>query len=146
MSARKVQRLGFSLVEVVLAMGVVSFSVLATVALLSTANDTSRRARDEMSAAQLAENEFSRIRSLSAANFPINGYVARYFDANLKDLGTNPNPAAVYQFRIDLVPSPPPSPPPPTMLFNGEVRYPASAPEQNQEVVRFTTVMVVPRP
>ena len=79
---------GFSLVEVVLAMGIVSFCVLATFGLLSIGNDTNRRSRDEMIAAQLAENEFSRIRALSVANFPVNGYVSRYFDGNLRDLGT----------------------------------------------------------
>ena len=43
---------GFSLVEVVLAIGVVSFAVLATVGLLSVAGDTNKRAKDEGSAAQ----------------------------------------------------------------------------------------------
>ena len=137
---------GFSLVEVVLAMGIVSFCVLAVFGLLSTGNDTNRRSRDEMIAAQLAENEFSRIRALSVANFPINGYLSRYFDGNLRDLGTTLSRDATYQFRINIEPSPAPVPPPASMLFNAEVRYPAQAPEANQEVVRFTTLMTVPRP
>ena len=47
---------GFSLVEVVLAIGIVSFAVLSTFGLLSVATDTNKRARDEQSAAQLVEN------------------------------------------------------------------------------------------
>ena len=135
----------FSLIEVVLAMGLVSFCVLAVFGLLSTGNDTNRRSRDEMIAAQLAENEFSRIRALSVANFPVNGYVSRYFDGNLRDLGTTLTRDATYQFRINIEPSPAPVPPPASMIFNAEVRHPAHAPEANQEVVRFTTLMSVPR-
>lgn len=135
----------FSLVEVVLAMGIVSFCVLAVFGLLSAGNDTNRRSRDEMIAAQLAENEFSRIRALSVANFPVNGYVSRYFDGNLRDLGTTLTRDATYQFRINIEPSPAPVPPPPSMIFNAEIRYPAQAPEANQDVARFTTLMTVPR-
>ncbi|MBA2432544.1 MAG: prepilin-type N-terminal cleavage/methylation domain-containing protein, partial [Chthoniobacterales bacterium] len=47
MTRYRLQKGGFSLVEVVVAMGIVSFSVLATVGLLSVANDTNRRSREE---------------------------------------------------------------------------------------------------
>ncbi len=133
----------FSLVEVVLAMGIVSFSVLATVGLLSVANDTNRRSREETFAAQLAANEFDRLRALSAVNFPAS-YNARYFDANLGDLGTNKTSAAVYQFGISIVPLSPPVPA--DSVFNAEVRYPANAPAASQSVYRFTTLMNTPKP
>ena len=76
-------RSGFSLVEVVLAIGLVSFSVLATVGLLSVGNDTNRQAREEMFAAQIAANQFERVRSLGAINFPVDKYVTQYFDGNM---------------------------------------------------------------
>ena len=49
----------FSLVEVVLAIGIVSFSVLATVGLLAVGNETNKRARDEGFAAQIAATSLS---------------------------------------------------------------------------------------
>jgi uncharacterized protein (TIGR02598 family) len=134
----------FSLVEVVLAIGIVSFSVLATVGLLSIGNDTNKRARDEAFAAQLASNEFERIRSLSAANFPTTTYNTRYFDSNLTDLGTSKVANAIYAFSIDIIPMP--SPAPADLAFNAEVRFPANAPTANQSVVRFTTLMNIPKP
>ncbi len=137
-------RRSFSLVEVVLAMGIVSFSVLATVGLLSVANDTNRRSREETFSAQLAANEFERIRSLSAANFPTSTYTPRFFDANLADLGTNNSANAVYQFAITIVPLNPPTPA--DYVFNAEIRYPANAPAANQNVALFTTLMNAPQP
>jgi uncharacterized protein (TIGR02598 family) len=147
----------FSLVEVVLAIGVVSFAVLATVGLLSVASDTNKRAKDEGSAARLAANEFERMRSLSAAStfwstHPLT-YATRYFDSNLTDLGTASNSNAVYQVQISFVEAPLPGSPtpsntPPTgsadVVLNAEVRYPAQAPAANQSVYRFTTLMNFP--
>src|ERR1700704_6628464 len=85
----------FSLVEVVIAMGIVSFSVLATVGLLSVASNTNKNARDEGFAARLASNEFERLRSLSSSSafWPatpgtLPTYSTRYYDSNLTDLGT----------------------------------------------------------
>ncbi|MEY2552127.1 MAG: hypothetical protein QOG12_2271, partial [Verrucomicrobiota bacterium] len=94
----------FSLVEVVLAIGVVSFAVLAMVGLLSIASDTNKRAKDEGSAARLAANEFERLRSLSATSSfwttrPL-VYAPRYFDNNLTNLGTASTSGAVYQLQI----------------------------------------------
>src|SRR3954454_21112727 len=78
----------FSLIEVVTAIGIVSFAVLAVFGLLSVSNDSTRNARDEGLAARLAANEFARIRSLSATNSP-HTYNPRYFAARLFDLGTD---------------------------------------------------------
>src|SRR4051794_37320450 len=101
--ANRSRRLAFSLVEVVAAIGIVSFAVLATFGLLSVANDTSKNARDEGLAARLAANEFNRIRSLSTGNFP-HTYTTRYFDGRLVDLGTDRTAAlqngALYEFQI----------------------------------------------
>ena len=78
----------FSLVEVVLAIGIVGFSVLATVALLSVGNDANKRARDEGFAAQIAANEFARLRSLSAVTFPSPipaTLPPQFFDSDMKE-------------------------------------------------------------
>src|SRR6187455_758571 len=93
---------GFSLVEVVTAIGIVSFAVLATFGLLSVASDTSKNARDEGLAARLAANEFSRLRALRT-NFP-DSYTTRFYDESLADKGTDKttalNNGAKYEFRI----------------------------------------------
>jgi type II secretory pathway pseudopilin PulG len=148
---------GFSLVEVVVAIGIVSFAVLATIALLSVGNDANKRAKDEGAAAQLASNEFERLRSLGSAStfwstHPL-AYPPRYFDSNLTDLGTAITTAAVYQLQISFIEgalpgNPPPSNTPPIgtadVVANAEVRYPAHAPAPNQSVYRFTTLMNFP--
>jgi uncharacterized protein (TIGR02598 family) len=138
---RPPSRNGFSLLEVVVAIGIVSFAVLSTFGLLSVATDTNKRAQDEQSAAQLAQNEFQRIRSLSSANFPAT-YATRYYDAGLSDLGTALNGAAVYQLQIVIVT--PAAPAPADRIFNAEVHYPANAAGANQNVVRFTALMNLP--
>jgi uncharacterized protein (TIGR02598 family) len=135
---------GFSLVEVVLALGVVTFSVLATVGLLSVASDTNRRSRDETFAAQVVANEFARIRSLSAINFPTTTYDTRYYDSNLADLGTSKTADAVYELKMDLVTLTAPAAA--DMVFNAEVRYPANAAAAAQNVSQFTTLMNKPKP
>jgi uncharacterized protein (TIGR02598 family) len=120
MTRQSISRIkGFSLVEVVLAIGIVSFSVLATVGLLSVGNDTNKRARDEGFAAQIAANEFQRIRSLGANVFPtIPGSLpARYFDGDMKEVPTAAG--AAY-----------------------EVRNPPQA--ANPTIVRFTTLVTKP--
>ena len=146
MNLKKPIRSSFSLVEVVLALGVVSGSVLATVALLSIGNDTNKKARDETFAAQVALNEFSRIRSLSATNFP-NSYTARYFGNSLADLGSDKTTAvkngAVYELQIAFVAAPSGTA---EKILNAQVRYPINAPISRQTVARFTTLMNAPVP
>jgi uncharacterized protein (TIGR02598 family) len=155
-SIRTLQRRAFSLVEVVVAIGIVSFAVLATVGLLSVGNDTSKRAKDEGSAARLVANEFERLRSQGAtsifwSNHPLT-YSPRYFDSNLTDLGTAVSNAAVYQVQISFIEAPPAGSPTPSNLpagtadvvVNAEVRYPAQAAAVNQSVYRFTTLMNFP--
>jgi len=132
---------GFSLIEVVLAIGIVSFAVISIFGLLTIATDTNKRARDEHSAAQLVQNEFERIRSLSSATFPMT-YATRYYDASLTDLGTTLNGAAVYQLQIAILT--PAAPAPADRILNAEVRYPANADAANQKVVRIPTLMNLP--
>jgi len=150
-------RLGFSLVEVVLAIGVVSFAVLTTVGLLSVASDTNKRAKDEGAASRLAANEFEHLRSLSAASTfwttrPLT-YADRYFDSSLSDLGTASTTNAVYQLKISFIEGPSVTNPKPTstppfgtadVVAIAEVRYPAQAPAANQSFYRFTTLMNFP--
>lgn len=151
----------FSLVEVVLALGIVSVTILTTIGLLAVANDTNKKARDEGFAARLAANEFDRLNSLSASSSfwstrPLT-YGTRYYSSDLKDLGID-RPAAltngaIYQLQIAFVEAPSaanpsPSPTPPTgtadVVVNAEVRYPAQAAAANQTVFRFTTLMNFP--
>lgn len=133
----------FSLVEVVLAIGVVSFSVLATVGLLSVASDTNKNAKDEASTARLASNEFERLRSLSSATFSTYypNYSTRYYDSNSTDLGTTKTAKAVYELHIQFST---PQNGTADALLNAEVRYPAQAPAANQSVSRFTVLMNIP--
>lgn len=137
---------GFSLVEVVLAMGIVSFSVLATVALLSVGNDTNKKARDEAFAARIAANEFEQIRSFGAVRFAdtISKDYDEFFDANVSEVPAAQKANAVYQLRIAFV-NPAPSGAA-DILVNAEVRYPANAPEANQGVYHYTTLMNIPKP
>ena len=137
----QVSQPAFSLVEVVVAIGIVSFAVLSTFGLLTVATDTNRRARDDQAAAQLVQNEFQRIRSLSSANFP-GTYATRYYDASLNDLGTTISSSSIYQLQIAIVT--PAAPAPADRIFNAEVHYPANAASANQNVVRFTTLMNLP--
>jgi len=139
---------GFSLIEVVTAIGIVSFAVLAVFGLLSVANDSTKNAHDEGLAARLAANEFARIRSLGSSNFP-HTYTTRYFDTRLVDLGTDRATAlqngAQYEFHIGTDSSTNEFPVAPDgtgdWLLNAEVRYPVAAPAATQNVYRFTTVV-----
>jgi len=155
------QRRSFSLTEVVLALGIASISVLATIGLLAVANDTNKKARDEGSAARLASNEFERLNSLGAsATFwttrPL-VYATRYYDSNLTDRGIDRSTAlangAVYELQMKFIEAPStgnpnPNPTPPfgsaDVVVNAEVRYPVQAVPNNQSVFRFTTLMNFP--
>ncbi len=148
----------FSLVEVVLAIGIVGFSVLVTVALLSVANETNKRAREEGFAAQIAANEFARIRSLGATAFPSPiptpdptgappspaSLPARFFDSDIKEIlptSPIPTPQPAYELRISYLAAPVGSA---DVLFNAEVRNPPQA--ANPNVIRFTTLVATPGP
>ena len=136
----------FSLVEVVVAIGIVGFVVISTFGLLSVATDTNKRARDEQACAQLAQNEFQRIRSLSFGNFPTTTYIPRYYDSDLKEVAASPTPPpnAIYKFQITIVPSPGPPAAASDFVFNADVIYPANAAAANQKTVRFTSLMNLP--
>jgi type II secretory pathway pseudopilin PulG len=151
----------FSLVEVVLALGIVSISVLATIGLLAVADDTNKKARDEGLVARLAANEFDRLRALSASSSfcstrPLS-YRTRYYSNSLTDLGVDRSTAlangAIYQLQISFIeapspgnPNPNPTPPSGTadVVANAEVRFPAQAAAANQTVFRFTILMNFP--
>jgi type II secretory pathway pseudopilin PulG len=132
---------GFSLIEVVLSIGIVSLVVLSIFGFLAIATDTNRRAREGNSAAQLVQNEFERIRSLGSATFPVT-WATRYYDASLNDLGTIPTSAAVYQLQIDILI--PVAPICADRILNAEVRYPANSVAANQNVFRIPTLMNLP--
>ena len=135
----------FSLAEVVLALGVAGVSLLTIIGLLSVANDTGKRARDEGAAARLALNEFERLRSLSSASsfWPTDPatpptYTTRYYDSNQRDLGTTKTANADYALSMTFTAAPTGTA---DLLVNAEVRYPAQAPTANQSTYQFTTLL-----
>lgn len=134
---------GFTLVEVVLALGIVGFSVLTTVGLLSVASDTNRRSRDETFAAQLAANEFEHIRALTQPNFPTpaTGYPTHYFNSDLIEVPSG-DPAAFYKFDVHVQALA--NGTPADLVFNADVLYPALAATPNK--ISFTTLMNIPKP
>lgn len=137
---------GFSLVETVVALGLVAFSVLATIGLLSIGGDTAKRAKDESMATRLVENEFDRLRSLSgsAGFWPTSTsttptYTSKFYGSDLSELPNATN--AIYQLNITFVAAPTGTA---DFVANAELRYPANAPAANQSVYRFTTLMNIP--
>jgi uncharacterized protein (TIGR02598 family) len=138
----------FSLVETVAAIGLVSFSVLATIGLLSIGSDTAKRAKDESTAARLVENEFERLRSLSqsAGFWPTDttttpSYTSKYYGSDLAELPSSTN--AIYRLNITFVAAPTGTA---DFVANAELRYPANAAATNQSVYKFTTLMNIPSP
>jgi uncharacterized protein (TIGR02598 family) len=141
-----ISRDGFSLVETVVAIGLVSFSVLATVGLLSIGSDTAKRAKDESAAARLVENEFERLRSLSgsARFWPTSTsttptYASKFYGTDFSEMPNSTN--AIYQLDIKFAAAPTGTA---DFVANAELRYPANAPAANQSVYRFTTLMNIP--
>lgn len=141
----------FSLIEVVLAVGIAGGAVLATVGLLSVASDTNKRSRDETFAAQVVANRLERLRSLRAldpmwTNSPP-ASETRYYDASLADLGTDKSAAltsgAVYEMTIAFQASTAQGAP--DLVLSAEVRFPASAPTANQSSAKFTALMNIPK-
>jgi uncharacterized protein (TIGR02598 family) len=141
--SRPVCNHSFSLVETVVAMGLVSFAVLTTIGLLSIGGDTAKRAKDESSAARLVENELERLRSLSATSFSnyYPTYTSKYYDSNLSELPNSTN--AIYQLKITFANGPTGTA---DLVANAELRYPANTPATNQSVYRFTALMNIPSP
>jgi uncharacterized protein (TIGR02598 family) len=134
---------GFSLIEVVLAIGVSSFALLTAVGMLVVATDTQKRSADATYAVQIAANEFERIGAISdPALFPTQ-YPSRYFDATMAALPSR-TPAAVYEFAVlgDPIPAAPGMAN--ARLFNAEVRFPVGS--VAPEVLRFTKVIPAPSP
>lgn len=131
----------FTLVEVVLALGIVSFAVLAVIALLSVANETNRRAREEAFAAQLAANEFERIRAASAATFPPDTY-SLFYNADLREVSAGDR-NAVYELAVAIT-TPTTTPLPADKIVNAEVRHPVGAAAERQTKFLFTTLINLP--
>lgn len=67
---RKRTRHGFSLVEVVLALGVISFAIVAILGVLPVALQTGHSAQDDTRAPQIAQDIFGSIASQAQSNYP----------------------------------------------------------------------------
>jgi uncharacterized protein (TIGR02598 family) len=65
----KNRQFGFSLVEVVLALGVISFAIVAILGLIPTGLQTSHSSQDETRATQIAQTIFSSMASQSQTQF-----------------------------------------------------------------------------
>lgn len=65
----KIRRFGFSLVEVVLALGVISFAIVAILGLIPTGLQTSHSSQDETRAAQIAQTILSSMASQAQRQF-----------------------------------------------------------------------------
>ena len=138
--SRTIARSGFSLVEVVLAVGIAAFAVLTTIGLMSVGGDAQRRSRDEGLSSRLVANEFERLRSLDKGNFPTSTYNPRYFDSNLVETNSS-DPKALYKLSVTITAAPTNTA---DLVFNADVRYPARAPTANQNVYHYTTLMNIP--
>ena len=69
LSARCAKRLGFSLAEVVIALGVIAVAVLAILALFPAALQTGHSAQDETRAAQIAQTIFPSLAGQAVSQF-----------------------------------------------------------------------------
>lgn len=69
MRTRNLPRRAFSLVEVVLALGVISFAIVAILGMVPTALQTGHSAQDETRATQIAQTIFSALASQASTNF-----------------------------------------------------------------------------
>lgn len=69
MSARRATRSGFSLAEVVIALGVIAVGVVAILAVFPTALQTGRSAQDETRAAQIAQTIFGSLVGQALSQF-----------------------------------------------------------------------------
>ena len=90
---------GFSLVEVVLALGVISIGVVALIGLLTISTASSRLSDEDTVIAAIARQVDTELHNTSFANLPTNG-ATWYFDNEGHHLTTAAN--AVYQCRIVL--------------------------------------------
>ena len=69
LSARYAKRLGFSLAEVVIALGVIAIAVLAILAVFPAALQTGHSAQDETRAAQIAQTIFPSLAGQAVSQF-----------------------------------------------------------------------------
>lgn len=91
-------RQGFSLVEIVLAIGIVSVVLVTSVGLLSVSLNTDRASSAATTVASMSEFVLTGLRSQALTNFSLATAQPRtdYFDREGNWLGTNAAPGAVY--------------------------------------------------
>jgi uncharacterized protein (TIGR02598 family) len=90
---------GFSLVEVVLALGVISIGVVALIGLLTISTASSRLSDEDTVVAAMARQVDTELHNMQFANLPTGG-ATWYFDNEGHHLATAAN--AVYQCQIIL--------------------------------------------
>jgi uncharacterized protein (TIGR02598 family) len=101
---------GFSLVEVALAVGIISFAFVAILGIFPKAMDASRTSIVETRAAQLARSVFATIQSQAAANFTNCNCYGKILDLTALDASS---PVMLYaQYPVQTTYSSTPSPQP----------------------------------
>ena len=80
-------RAGFSLIEVVLALGVIAFGILAMLGVVPVALNTGHEGQNETRAAQLAQDVITSVSSQAQSRFP-NAFIAQ--------------PSSGFSYNIDL--------------------------------------------
>jgi type II secretory pathway pseudopilin PulG len=117
LSARCAKRLGFSLAEVVIALGVIAVAVVAILALFPAALQTGHSAQDETRAAHIAQSVFGSLVAQAPSQF--NGVQLPLYIAPC------PNPTATPSINLALStsspsPSPAPAPTPYALYANND--------------------------
>ena len=93
------RRTGFSLVEVVLAIGVVAFGIVALLGMLTLSTGLSRNSDQDTMLATMSRQVTSELRNTAFASLPPTGTIL-YFDADGTKLTSNKG--AIYQCQINL--------------------------------------------
>ena len=98
------RRGGFTLVEIVVAIGILAVSLMGIIAISGTAIDSSREAEENFHAVQIAANAFDALRSTAFAattTFP-----PRYFGDQAQPLDGSQSADAIYRLDIEATESP----------------------------------------
>lgn len=99
---------GFSLVEVVLALGVISIAIVSLLGLLAASTSSSRFSDEDTSIAAITRQVDTELRNRTIATLPL-GKSTWYFDNEAKHLlgfdnAANPPTDAIYRCEINLNP------------------------------------------
>ncbi len=128
---------GFTLIEIVVAIGILAISLMGIIAISGSAIDSTREAEENFQAVQIAANAFDELRSTTftaPTTFP-----PRYFDDQAQPLAETQSVDAIY--RIDIEATEAPARPGQSTL-HARVTYPwLGSFREGQSSQLFTTVV-----